>query len=61
MIGKTDAEGGRGVERPISALDFLATACTLLGIDHTKENATPIGRPIRVVEKGAEPIQELLG
>ena len=43
------------------ALDFLATVCTLLGIDYTKENATPIGRPIRVVEKGAKPIQELLG
>jgi hypothetical protein len=60
-VGKTDAEGAEVVERPISGLDFLATVCTLLGIDYTKENSTPIGRPIRVVEKGARPIQELLG
>jgi hypothetical protein len=46
--------------RPISRLDFVATVCTLLGIDYPKENATPNGRPIRVVEKGARPIQELL-
>ena len=61
IVGRTDKDGGEVIERPISGLDFLATVCTLLGIDHTKENATPIGRPIRVVEKGAKPIKELLG
>ena len=60
VVGKTDKEGAEVVERPISGLDFLATVCTILGIDYTKENATPIGRPIRIVEKGAKPIQELL-
>jgi len=61
VVGKTDSEGAEVVERPVSALDFLATTCSLLGIDYTKENPTPIGRPIRVVEKGARPIKELLG
>jgi hypothetical protein len=61
VIGKTDKEGAEVIERPISGLDFLATVCTLLGIDYTKENPTPIGRPIRIVEKGAKPIKELLG
>ena len=41
------------VERPISALDFLATVCKVLGIDYTKQNNAPIGRPIRIVDKGA--------
>jgi uncharacterized protein (DUF1501 family) len=61
VIGKTDAEGAAVVERPISALDFLATVCAVLGIDWKKQNNTPIGRPIRIVDKGAKPIAELLG
>ncbi len=60
LIGKTDKEGADVIERPISALDFLATVCTILGIDHTKQNPTPIGRPIRIVDKGAKPIPELV-
>jgi len=61
VIGKTDKEGATVVERPISALDFMATVCQLLGIDWKKQNNTPIGRPIRIVDKGANPITELLG
>ncbi|HEY7428922.1 MAG TPA: DUF1501 domain-containing protein [Gemmataceae bacterium] len=61
VIGKTDKEGATVVERSISAVNFLATVCELLGIDWKKQNNTPIGRPIRIVEKGASPIKELLG
>jgi hypothetical protein len=61
VVGKTDKEGATVVERSISALDFLATVCQILGIDWKKQNQTPIGRPIRIVEKGANPIKELLG
>jgi uncharacterized protein (DUF1501 family) len=60
VIGKTDKEGATVVERPISALDFMATVCSILGINHNKLNNTPIGRPIRIVDKGAKPITELL-
>ena len=60
VIGKTDAEGAEVVERPISALDFMATVCKVLGIDYNKQNNTPIGRPIRIVDKAGEPIKELL-
>jgi hypothetical protein len=58
-VGKTDKEGAAVVERPTSALDFLATVCQVLGIDYNKQNQTPIGRPIRIVDKGAKPITEL--
>ena len=61
VVGKTDKEGAEVVERKTSALDFLATVCKVLGIDYNKQNNTPIGRPIRIVDKGATPIKELIG
>jgi hypothetical protein len=60
VVGKTDREGAAVVERRISALDYLATVCTQLGINYAKQNHTPIGRPLRLVDKGATPIKELL-
>jgi hypothetical protein len=60
VIGKTDQEGATVVERPISALDFMATVCQVLGIDYNKRNDTPIGRPVRIVDRGANPIKEVL-
>jgi len=61
VVGKTDAEGASVAERPVSGIDFLATVCTALGINHTKSNNAPNGRPIRIVDKGATPIKELVG
>ncbi len=60
VVGKTDSEGAEVIERKTNALDFLATVCSVLGIDYTKQNQTPTGRPVRVVDKGANPIKELL-
>jgi uncharacterized protein (DUF1501 family) len=60
VIGKTDAEGAAVVDRPISAVDFMATVCSILGIDYKKENETPIGRPIPIADRGAKPVKELL-
>jgi hypothetical protein len=61
VVGKTDAEGAAVTERVVSGIDFLATVCKALGIDYTKQNQTAIGRPIRVVDKGATPMKELVG
>jgi hypothetical protein len=60
VIGSTDAGGETVKDRPVTPPDLLATICATLGIDHEKENITPIGRPITIVEKGGEPIRELL-
>lgn len=60
-IGKTDRDGAAVTERPISVVDFMATVCQILGIDYTKKREMPNGRPIRLVDKGAKPIKELLG
>jgi hypothetical protein len=59
-VGKTDSNGARVTERPISAKDFMATVCTILGIDHARKIDTPSGRPIRIVDSGARPVREVL-
>src|SRR5205823_7064289 len=40
VVGETDKEGATVTKRPTSGLDFLATVCTLLGINYTKSNQT---------------------
>ena len=59
VIGRTDAEAATVVDRPVSTLDFMATVCRALGIDHNKQNQAPNGRPIRIVDRGANPISQL--
>jgi uncharacterized protein (DUF1501 family) len=59
VVGKTDKQGAAVTERPTSALDFLATVCKALGINADKQNQTPIGRPIRIVDKGHKVVSEL--
>jgi hypothetical protein len=59
VIGKTDADGGSVVDRPIKTIDFMATLAKALGIDYTKTVNTPGGRPIRLVDTGAQPIDGL--
>jgi len=60
VIGRTDRAGTAVFERPVSAIDFLATVCRILGIDPNKMNPTPRGRPVRIVDRGANPIRELV-
>ena len=60
VVGKTSPDGNTVVERPVSAPDFLATICLALGIDYLKQNDSNVGRPIRIAEKSAKPIQEIL-
>ena len=60
VIGRTDKEGATVEERPIPTIDYLSTICKVLGIDYEKKNKSPGGRPIRIVDKGANPITELL-
>src|SRR5262249_28970570 len=60
VIGRTDAEAATVADRPVSPLDFLATVCRVLGIDYNKQNQAGNGRPIRIVDRGANPITQLL-
>jgi uncharacterized protein (DUF1501 family) len=55
VVGRTDRDAAAVVERPISVVDFLATICRILDIDHTKENKPPgVERPVPVVDTSRE-------
>jgi uncharacterized protein (DUF1501 family) len=60
VVGKTSRDGTTVEERPVAVPDLLATVCLALGIDPEKQNLSDGGRPIRIVEKGALPIKEVL-
>ena len=60
VVGATSADGMEVKDRPVSVPDLLATVCTAVGLDPTKQNASNVGRPIRLVEPTATPIKEVL-
>jgi hypothetical protein len=60
VVGKTSADGAKVEERAVSVHDLLGTVCLALGLDIAKQNNSNVGRPIRLVEPTAKPIQEVL-
>ena len=60
VIGQTSDDGMEVKDRPVLVPDLLATVCKAVGVDHMKQNDSTIGRPIRLVEPTAAPIQEVL-
>jgi len=59
-VGKTSADGTVVEERVTPTVDLLATVCSAVGVDFEKQNMSNVGRPIRIVEKGAQPVTEVL-
>jgi hypothetical protein len=59
-VGKTSADGMKVEERKVMVPDFLATVCKALGVDPLKQNKSNVGRPIRIVDKVAKPIDEII-
>jgi Protein of unknown function (DUF1501) len=60
VVGRTSV-GGEAIEaRPVSVPDLLATVCRALGIDPARENVSNTGRPIRITDAAARPVQEIL-
>jgi hypothetical protein len=60
VIGATSADGTEIVDRPVSVNDLLQSFCMALGIAAGKENMSPVGRPIKIVDGGST-IAGLLG
>ncbi|WP_419192747.1 DUF1501 domain-containing protein [Kolteria novifilia] len=58
--GKTSKDGGGVVENPVSEADLIATICHALGIDPMDQNMSNVGRPIRIADPDAKPIEEIL-
>ena len=60
VVGDTGKTGMEVVDRPVRVRDLFATLCGAMGIDHTHENISNGGRPISIVETGAEPVKSVL-
>jgi len=58
-IGRTDKEGGTVEDGKLSAVDFMATVCSALGIDYKKNFYSRDGRPMRIVDKNEKVVKEL--
>ena len=59
-VGKTSRDGTTVEERPVSTVDLLGTVCQALGVDSEKQNLSNVGRPIRIVDKTAKPVTEVV-
>jgi hypothetical protein len=60
VYGKTSPDGMTVAENPVTVPNFFATVCKALGLDHTKQNMSNVGRPIRIADAGSRPIKEVL-
>ncbi|MBX7166495.1 MAG: DUF1501 domain-containing protein [Pirellulales bacterium] len=60
VVGRTTDNGMEVAERPVAAPDLMATIVRALGLDPTKQNMSNVGRPIRLAEPDAKPIEECL-
>jgi hypothetical protein len=58
VIGSSETSGQDVKERPIAVNDLLQTFCQSLKINPKKENMSPLGRPIKIVD-GGRPVKEL--
>lgn len=60
--GRTSPDGTTvECDRPTSVPDFIATVCHTLGLDASRQNLSNTGRPIRMADVGARPIEAISG
>ena len=52
VIGASSADGTEVKDHPVAVNDLLTSLCHALKIDPTKENMSPLGRPIKIVDGG---------
>jgi hypothetical protein len=60
VVGKSSPDGMTVADRPVAVSDLLATSCLALGIDPMRQNTSNVGRPIRIADPDAKPIEEIL-
>ena len=58
VIGASNPDGTDVKDRPVSVVDLMASFCHALKIDPKKENMSPQGRPIKIVD-GGKSVKEL--
>ena len=59
IVGRSSDDGMTVKDRPVSMPDLLASICLGLGIDPLTQNLSNVGRPIRIVDPAAKPVEEL--
>ncbi|MFO0951022.1 MAG: DUF1501 domain-containing protein [Isosphaeraceae bacterium] len=52
VIGASSADGSEVKDQPVAVNDLLTSVCHALKINPTKENMSPLGRPIKIVDGG---------
>jgi hypothetical protein len=52
VIGASSPDGTEVKDHPVTVNDLLASFCHALKIDPAKENMSPLGRPIKIVDGG---------
>jgi uncharacterized protein (DUF1501 family) len=60
VIGSTTDDGTAIKEDPVGVADLFATICKALEVNPAKENISPLGRPIKIVD-GGKPVEKLFG
>jgi hypothetical protein len=60
VIGASTPDGTAVKDRPVQVNDLLVSVCHALKIDPNKENMSPLGRPIKIVD-GGKVVNELFG
>ena len=58
VIGETAKDGMGILHDPVSIPDLFSTICKSLEVDPAKENMSPIGRPLKIVD-GGKPVAKL--
>jgi len=58
VIGATSADGTQITDRRLTVADLFCSVCHSLKVDPRKENLSPLGRPMKIVD-GGETIREL--
>jgi hypothetical protein len=60
VIGASSPDGTEVKDHPVAVNDLLRSVCHALKIDPTKENMSPLGRPIKIVD-GGQVVKPLFG
>lgn len=58
VIGASNSEGSAIQDRPVTVADLFCSICHSLKIDPKKENMSPLGRPMKIVD-GGQTVTEL--
>ncbi len=60
VIGATTADGTEIANRPVTVNDLFTSVCKALRVNPERENISPLGRPMKIVD-GGEIVTELFG